>query len=406
MTDGCKITDAELLRSLMDNSSDNIYFKDLSSHFVRVNAAFARWMNLSSPDDVIGKSDFDFFTEEHARPAFEDEQRIIATGEPIIGKEEKETWPDGGVTWVSTSKMPLRNECGEIVGTFGISRDITDHKEAELKASRYAARLREINRQTQEELAMAKDLQEAFLPKRYPAFPQGVPAAESALQFHHHYEATDLVGGDLFSVHQLSDTKVSVFLCDVMGHGVRAALITAIIRTLVDEWAPLETDPGRLLTKVNGLIRPFLRQEDVLVFVTAFYLVIDVAKGMAHFASAGHHSPIRLCCKDGAAEALLSNRMPIGPVLALYEKYDYETSAVELNGGDKILLYTDGLYEVENKSGEEYGEERLLDSAVLCMHQPLPTLFRHLIEDIQRFCEGNTFNDDVCLVGVDVCRVG
>ncbi len=60
MTDGCKITDAELLRSLMDNSSDNIYFKDLSSHFVRVNAAFARWMNLSSPDDVIGKSDFDF----------------------------------------------------------------------------------------------------------------------------------------------------------------------------------------------------------------------------------------------------------------------------------------------------------------------------------------------------------
>jgi len=404
--DGHDITDAELLHCLMDNSADNIYFKDAKSRFVRVNGAFAKWMKVSSPDDVLGKTDFDFFTEEHARPAFEDEQRVMATGTPILGKEEKETWPDGRVTWVSTSKMPLRNERGDIVGTFGVSRDITDHKQAQERAARYALRLREVNRQMTEELAMAKDLQQAFLPKRYPSFPHGVPAVKSALRFHHHYEAAELVGGDLFSVHALSDTEVGVFLCDVMGHGVRAALITAIIRTLVDEWAPLERDPGRLLSKVNGLIRPFLRQEEVLVFATAFYLVIDVTKGMAFFASAGHHSPIRLRCRRGTAEALLKHGMPIGPALALHERVEYETSGVELDMGDKIFLYTDGLYEVENKAGEEYGEVRLLDDTVRCMHRPLPALVRHVIKSIRRFAEGNTFTDDVCIVGVEVCRIG
>ncbi len=86
---------------------------------------------LSDPKEAIGKTDFDFFTEEHARPAFEDEQRIIRTGQPIVGIEEKETWPDGGISWVSTTKMPLLDEKGEIIGTFGISRDITERKIAE-----------------------------------------------------------------------------------------------------------------------------------------------------------------------------------------------------------------------------------------------------------------------------------
>jgi len=406
VTDGHEITDADLLHSLMDNSADNIYFKDLKSRFVRVNAAFARWMNLSGPDDIVGKSDSDFFTEEHARPAFDDEQAIISTGEPILGKEEKETWPDGRVTWVSTSKMPLRNENGDIVGTFGISRDITDHKLAEIRANRYALQLREVNRQIREDLAMARDLQEAFLPKRYPTFPEGVSEAESALKFHHHYRAAEMVGGDLFALHQLSDTEASVFICDVMGHGVRAALITSIIRTLVDEWAPLEKDPGRLLSKVNKLIRPFLRQEEVLVFVTAFYLVMDIKEGMAHFASAGHHSPIRLRCGTGGAETLLRNGTATGPVLALYEDFTYKTSSVEINKGDKILLYTDGLYEIENKKEEEYGEHRLLDCAMRCMNEPLPRIFDQIIGDIDQFTEGNSFNDDVCLVGVDVCRTG
>src|SRR5262249_10580595 len=81
----------------------------------------------------LGKSDFDFFTPDHAQPAFDDEQEMIRTGVPVIDKEEKETWPDGSETWVSSTKLPLRDQGGEIVGTFGVSRDITARKRWEVE---------------------------------------------------------------------------------------------------------------------------------------------------------------------------------------------------------------------------------------------------------------------------------
>jgi len=121
----------DLLRALLNSSTDAVYFKDRQSRFLRCSAAMAPLFNLSSPDELIGKSDFDFQGEEHARRAFEDEQEIIRTGRPVIAKTEKEEWPDGRVTWALTSKMPMRNKAGEIVGTFGISKDITAIKEAD-----------------------------------------------------------------------------------------------------------------------------------------------------------------------------------------------------------------------------------------------------------------------------------
>jgi len=117
-----------LINSLMENISDQIYFKDLNSKFIRVNNEVVRRFGLSSPDEVVGKSDFDFFSHEHAQWAYDMEQNIIRTGIPIIGLEEKETWPDGSVTYVSSSKAPLRDENGTIIGTFGVSREITKQK--------------------------------------------------------------------------------------------------------------------------------------------------------------------------------------------------------------------------------------------------------------------------------------
>ena len=133
-----------LLQGLMDNIPDSIYFKDTASRFVMINRSQAKKFGLADPHLATGKSDADFFKPAHAQQALADEQRIMQTGQPLVGIEEKETWPDGRETWVSTTKMPLRDRAGRVFGTFGISRDITEHRRMEqVLAERSAELLKE-----------------------------------------------------------------------------------------------------------------------------------------------------------------------------------------------------------------------------------------------------------------------
>jgi PAS domain S-box-containing protein len=129
--DEALVTEQRLLNSLITSTPDQVYFKDRESRFTRINEAFARRHGLSDLRQILGKTDSDLFGEEHARQACEDEQRIMAMGQPMIDKEEKEDWKDGRVTWVSSTKMPLCDSTGKIVGIMGISRDITERKRAE-----------------------------------------------------------------------------------------------------------------------------------------------------------------------------------------------------------------------------------------------------------------------------------
>ena len=122
--------ESSLLHALMDNVPDAIYFKDPEGRFTRVNR-HAPYRGNKAPEEVVGKTDFDFFAEPHARAAYEDEQRIVRTGVPLIDKEEKEVYPDGSTTWLSTTKVPVFDEHGRVTGIVGISRDITERKRAE-----------------------------------------------------------------------------------------------------------------------------------------------------------------------------------------------------------------------------------------------------------------------------------
>jgi PAS domain S-box-containing protein len=145
-----------LLQALMNNIPDNIYFKDRESRYIRINKSHAQLFGLKDPLQAVGMTDFDFFTKEHAQQAYNDEQEIICTGQPI-NKEEKETWPDRPDTWVYSTKLPLPDKEGNIIGTFGISMDITVLKETELMLTQ---KNQEIEMQNEEYLALNDELEQ------------------------------------------------------------------------------------------------------------------------------------------------------------------------------------------------------------------------------------------------------
>ncbi len=139
-----------LLTALLDHIPDTIYFKDAQSRFIRINQAQANALGIDSPDQAIGKTDFDFFAKDMAKEAYDDEQRILKTGEALIRKVEKVKRPDGWYRWMSVTKVPFRDKKGQIAGMIGISRDITEFRQAREELEKKNKKLNEAKRMAEE----------------------------------------------------------------------------------------------------------------------------------------------------------------------------------------------------------------------------------------------------------------
>ena len=394
-----------LLRTIMENLPDKIYFKDTASRFVRISESTLQGFGTRNVAEVLGKTDFDFFADEHAQTAFDDEQRIIRTGEPLLNREERETWNDGRETWVSTTKLPLRDAQGRIIGSFGLSRDITERRRAEEQLARYAEELRRKNQELEEDLGMARELQNALLPRHYPCFPHHATPQESALHFSHFFNPSTSVSGDFFDILQLSDNTAGIFICDVMGHGMRAALVAAIVRALVEELKPIGDTPGEFMRQLNEKLSAILKHTDIPMFASASYVVADIAKGEFRYANAGHPHPLCVRHEAGAPQTLPLNHCKRGPVLGMFAGVQYGTHQHTLSLHDIVLLFTDGLYEVEGKGGELYDERSLLSAVHRRSDLAAGDLCRELLTEIRQFSASKQFSDDVCLVSVEVDRL-
>jgi sigma-B regulation protein RsbU (phosphoserine phosphatase) len=271
---------------------------------------------------------------------------------------------------------------------------------------RYAAELREKNAQLESDFNMAREIQQIFLPNQYPTFPHSVAPEDSALKFFHRYISAQAVGGDFFDIFAITDSTAGVLICDVMGHGMRAALITAIMRGLIEELMPVAADAGKFVTEINRSLRAILRQTREPFLATAFYAVADADAGELRFANAGHPSPFRLQYETREVHPLKIYDQRHGPALGLFEKTDYPTSHCPLAAGDRLFLYTDGIYEAVNPQGEEFGKERLLQAVRRRIELPSERLFGELLAEVRKFARRDEFEDDVCLVGVEAAKIG
>lgn len=382
-----------LLQSLMDNLPDNIYFKDEHSRFIRVNQAFARWCGVTA-EELVGKTDFHIFTAEHAQQAFDDEREVMRTGQPLICKEEKETWPDGRITWVLSTKLPLRDAEGRIIGTFGLSRDITARKLAEQRLERYAEALAQRTMQTQEDLALAREIQVAFLPQRLPRESDGLRVA-------YQYRPASTLGGDFFDVWRVRLHRWGVLVCDVMGHGLRAALVTAYLRGLLQELQALADRPGEFLSAINSALVETLDPVRTPSFASAFYLVLDCATGEVRWARAGHPAPCWVRRGAGQLRVLDGDAPSVCPALGLFADVEVTSRREQLEPGDGIVLFTDGLTDVTSQAGEAFGVERVRATLETELKSGPKVWVNRLMARALEFAAQGEFSDDVCVVAVE-----
>jgi serine phosphatase RsbU (regulator of sigma subunit) len=155
------------------------------------------------------------------------------------------------------------------------------------------------------------------------------------------------------------------------------------------------------LTEINRSLRAILRRTREPFLATAFYAIADAGAGELRFANAGHPSPFRSQSGNGEVQPLKFYDPRHGPALGLFEKTDYPTCRCPFAPNDRVFLFTDGIYEVTNASGEEYGQERLLQAVRKRIQRPAEELFGDLLVEAQNFSGRNDFEDDVCLVGVE-----
>lgn len=252
-----------------------------------------------------------------------------------------------------------------------------------------------------DDLELAREFQNALLPSRYPDMPPLAVHNPLRLQFAHFYQPASTVGGDFFDLIELDEHRAGILIADVMGHGARSALITAILRALVRNRARTTDTPGAFLSDLNRHLIEVISRSGQTLFVTAFFLILDTRHGRASWAVAGHPAPLRVRRGSGKAPEPLWTQPRHQPALGLLPDAAYRTEESPLKPGDVFLLFTDGAIEAENPTGEHFGTARLAASFDEALDGPMAAMPAKIVCDVTAFQRRRNYDDDVCLVAVE-----
>jgi sigma-B regulation protein RsbU (phosphoserine phosphatase) len=254
-----------------------------------------------------------------------------------------------------------------------------------------------------QDLEMAKEFQQAMLPDHYPTVPMGQPITghQHSLHFWHIYQPAATLGGDFFDMFQISEHRAGLFVADVMGHGARSALVTAILRALLSGIVEAAADPSEFMSQLNRHFIDIMDRSDQTIFVTAFFMVMDTKDQTATYVTAGHPSPVYANRRTGEASLLIES-IHRQPALGLIKDAHYTTHSRPLSKGDVFMIYTDGLTEAENHEGAMFGEESLIDSIRRNLQLPINQLSHEIVAELARFTHNQPMADDLCLVVAEV----
>ncbi len=255
-------------------------------------------------------------------------------------------------------------------------------KRLETSEHRYRTLAAENERLYEQQLDIAERLQQALI---------SIPSELGPLRVGHLYRsATEAarVGGDFYDVFKLKDGSVAVLIGDVSGHGIEAARMATLVRDVVHAFTHQTLKPAEVLAHTNRL----LIEKDLNGFVTAFLGILADGTGCLRYASAGHPE-VLLQRASGEMERLRSRSVPLG----VFANKEWPPSEVDLNPGDRLLLYTDGVTEARN-GGDLFGEERL-ESVVRRAHVPVEELPDHVLDEVLAF-SGGALKDDIAVLAV------
>jgi sigma-B regulation protein RsbU (phosphoserine phosphatase) len=239
----------------------------------------------------------------------------------------------------------------------------------------------------EEELKLAREVQQA-------AIPRFLPITSERMRFSHYYLPASDLAGDFFEVLPLGPEKAAFLVCDVMGLGVRAALIVSMLRGLLEKGQEKRESPGKFLEGLNAGLCHLLERTGITIFATALYGVVDLGKGMITIASAGHPDPL-LKRKNGVSSLDFEGGSK-GPALGLVAGASFGEVVISVNEVVALWCFTDGIYEVRDAAGNELGERGL--TSRLEKDSTLEGLIRYARE----FAAEGQFDDDVCLLGLEL----
>ena len=380
-----------ILETFMANVPDSIYFKDRDSRILQINQSIAARFGFEHPDEAIGKTDFDLFPAEQARLKYEAEQEIIRTGQAILALEE----PDAGGRWALTTKMPLRNEYGEIIGTFGISRDITDLRQAQqgledayTEIHILNDHLKDENLRMQMEMELAQQIQTSLLPMELKNIHPDFDIAALMLP-------AEEVGGDYYDIVYDLNHHLWFSIGDVSGHGVTPGLIMMMAQTIHTSMISNDkVSPKDVVIGLNKVlyhnIKNRLNTDHFMTFTSLKYL------GKGRFQHAGSHLALVVYRKQKQQCELIDTN---GAFLSFIPDIAHATENAEfsLELGDLLVLYTDGLTEAMNAQGKFLEIQGFQEIVVRHADKDIDIVKDLILRDVLAWCNGKR-EDDMSLV--------